>query len=90
MSDNLIEIHDLHYSFGARHIFKGLELTIRRGEVTAIMGPSGTGKTTLLQLITRQLTPDRGQVLVDRDGRALSLDVPGGRRRCLNTARSPS
>ena len=65
MSDNLIEIHDLHYSFGARHIFKGLELTIRRGEVTAIMGPSGTGKTTLLRLITRQLVPDHGSILID-------------------------
>ena len=65
MSDNLIEIHDLHYSFGARQIYKGLELTIRRGEVTAIMGPSGTGKTTLLRLITRQLVPDHGTILVD-------------------------
>jgi phospholipid/cholesterol/gamma-HCH transport system ATP-binding protein len=65
VSDNLIEIHDLHYSFGARHIFKGLELTIRRGEVTAIMGPSGTGKTTLLRLITRQLVPDHGSILID-------------------------
>ena len=65
MSDNLIEIHDLHYSFGARHIFKGLELTIRRGEITAIMGPSGTGKTTLLRLITRQLVPDHGSILID-------------------------
>jgi phospholipid/cholesterol/gamma-HCH transport system ATP-binding protein len=65
VSDNLIEIHDLHYSFGARHIFKGLELTIRRGEITAIMGPSGTGKTTLLRLITRQLVPDHGSILID-------------------------
>jgi phospholipid/cholesterol/gamma-HCH transport system ATP-binding protein len=36
-----------------------------RGDVTAIMGPSGTGKTTLLQLIARQLEPDRGQILID-------------------------
>jgi phospholipid/cholesterol/gamma-HCH transport system ATP-binding protein len=41
-----------------------LDLTIREGDVTAIMGPSGTGKTTLLQLITRQLSPDQGRVIV--------------------------
>jgi len=65
VSDNLIEVHDLDYSFGARKIFKGLNLTIRRGLVTAFMGPSGTGKTTLLRLITRQLVPDRGVILVN-------------------------
>jgi len=40
-------------------------MTIERGDVTSIMGPSGTGKTTLLKLIVRQLYPDRGQILVD-------------------------
>ena len=65
MSDNLVEIHDLDYSFGARQIFKDLNLSIKRGQVTAIMGPSGTGKTTLLRLITRQLVPDHGTILVD-------------------------
>ncbi|MGI9220238.1 MAG: ABC transporter ATP-binding protein [Woeseiaceae bacterium] len=42
-----------------------MNITIARGDVTAIMGPSGTGKTTLLQLIARQLVPDRGQILID-------------------------
>ena len=53
------------YSRGARVIFKGLNLTIKRGEVTALMGPSGTGKTTLLRLITRQLIPQQGAIYVD-------------------------
>ena len=64
-SNNVIEIQDLDYSRGPRPIFKGLNLTINRGKVTAIMGPSGTGKTTLLRLITRQLRPDSGRILVD-------------------------
>jgi len=64
-SDNLIEIHDLDFSRGQRQIFKGLNIAIKRGQVTAIMGPSGTGKTTLLRLITRQLNPDRGRIIVD-------------------------
>ncbi len=65
LPDNLIEVRDIDFSRGSRPIFKNLSLTIQRGSVTAIMGPSGTGKTTLLQLITRQLEPDRGQVFVD-------------------------
>ncbi len=45
-------------------IFKDLNLTIKRGEITALMGPSGTGKTTLLRLITRQLIPQQGAIFV--------------------------
>jgi len=65
LTDNIIEVRDVDFSRGKRPIFRNLNLTIARGQVTAIMGPSGTGKTTLLQLITRQLHPDRGQILVD-------------------------
>jgi phospholipid/cholesterol/gamma-HCH transport system ATP-binding protein len=64
-SENLIEIEDLMYSRGTRVIFKDMNLTIKRGEITALMGPSGTGKTTLLRLITRQLIPQKGRILVD-------------------------
>lgn len=64
-AENLIEIRDLKYSRGARAIFDGLNLSIKRGEITAIMGPSGTGKTTLLRLITRQLIPQQGVILID-------------------------
>ncbi|MEM7612026.1 MAG: ATP-binding cassette domain-containing protein [Pseudomonadota bacterium] len=66
-SENIIEIEELHYARGARPIFSGLNLAVKRGEVTAIMGPSGTGKTTLLRLITGQLVPDRGRICVDGD-----------------------
>lgn len=62
---NLIEIRDVHYSVGGRAIFKGLNLNIPRGKITAIMGPSGTGKTTLLRLITGQIRPVSGEVIVD-------------------------
>jgi len=64
-SENLIEIHDLKYSRGPRVIFEGMNLTIKRGEITALMGPSGTGKTTLLRLITRQLIPQQGTIHVN-------------------------
>lgn len=64
-SESLIEIRDLHYSIGGRGIFSGLNLSIPRGRITALMGPSGTGKTTLLRLITGQIKPDSGQILFD-------------------------
>ena len=60
----LVEVRDLHYSINGRKIFDGLNLIVPTGSVTAIMGPSGTGKTTLLRLITRQIRPNSGQVLV--------------------------
>jgi phospholipid/cholesterol/gamma-HCH transport system ATP-binding protein len=62
--DVVVAVRDVHYALGGRPIFAGLDLEVRRGRITAIMGPSGTGKTTLLRLITRQIAPDRGQVAV--------------------------
>jgi phospholipid/cholesterol/gamma-HCH transport system ATP-binding protein len=60
----IMVIEDLWYSRGQKKIFQGLNINIRRGEVTAIMGPSGTGKTTLLRLMTGQILPDRGRILI--------------------------
>ncbi|MEJ2453410.1 MAG: ABC transporter ATP-binding protein [Candidatus Thiodiazotropha sp.] len=61
----LIKIRDLHFARGNRVIFDGVDIDIPRGRVTAIMGPSGTGKTTLLKLIGGQLQPARGTIEVD-------------------------
>ncbi|MEM9621346.1 MAG: ABC transporter ATP-binding protein [Pseudomonadota bacterium] len=65
MSDMLIEISNLTFYRGERAIFDNISLAIPRGKITAIMGPSGTGKTTLLRIIGGQLRPDAGQVLVN-------------------------
>lgn len=63
--NNLVEMRNLHFKRNGRAILSGIQLNIQRGKVTAIMGPSGTGKTTLLRLIGGQLAPDQGQVLFD-------------------------
>lgn len=63
--DNVIIIRKLHYARGPKKIFDGLDIDIRRGGVTAVMGPSGTGKTTLLRLVTGQDLPDHGSILFD-------------------------
>jgi len=61
----LIKIRGLVFDRGRRRIFDGVDMEIHRGSVTAIMGPSGTGKTTLLKLIGGQLRPQAGEILVD-------------------------
>lgn len=62
----IVSIKNLSFSRGDKKIFNDLSLNIQRGKVTAIMGPSGTGKTTLLKLIGGQLYPDQGTVFVDQ------------------------
>jgi phospholipid/cholesterol/gamma-HCH transport system ATP-binding protein len=62
--DAVIAVRDVHYAVGRRAIFSGLDIVARKGRITAIMGPSGTGKTTLLRLITGQIAPERGDVRV--------------------------
>ncbi|HEY6893602.1 MAG TPA: ABC transporter ATP-binding protein [Rhodanobacteraceae bacterium] len=61
----LVEVRALRTTLGGKVIFDGIDLDIARGRITAIMGPSGTGKTTLLRHITGQLAPDSGEVRVD-------------------------
>ena len=61
----LVKVRGLKFARGKRMIFDGVDLDIQRGKITAIMGPSGTGKTTLLRLIGGQLRPHQGSVHVD-------------------------
>jgi phospholipid/cholesterol/gamma-HCH transport system ATP-binding protein len=71
--DAYIKVQNVSFSRGERSIYENVSLTIPRGKITAVMGPSGTGKTTLLRLIAAQLAPDSGKILVDgQDVHALS------------------
>jgi phospholipid/cholesterol/gamma-HCH transport system ATP-binding protein len=63
--NSLVKISDLSFSYRGRNIFSGLTLDISEGDINVIMGPSGTGKTTLLRLIGGQLIPDKGDVVVE-------------------------
>ncbi len=81
MTEAVIKVSDLHYGVGRRQIFDGLNLEVRRGQVTALMGPSGTGKTTLLRLITGQTSPQQGRIEV------FGQDVAGLRKPALYALR---
>ncbi|HYX66482.1 MAG TPA: ABC transporter ATP-binding protein [Burkholderiales bacterium] len=62
--ENVVQVRGLHFSYGDLEIFRGLTLNIPRGQVVAILGGSGVGKSTLLKLIGGQLRPSAGTVLV--------------------------
>ena len=68
--DNVAVLRDVHYSVDGKPVFAGLDVEFVRGQVTAIMGPSGTGKTTMLRLMTGQIRADSGSVEVE--GREVS------------------
>lgn len=61
--ENLVDIHNLTFKRGERVIYNDISLSIPAGKVTAIMGPSGIGKTTLLRLIGGQIKPESGKIL---------------------------
>jgi phospholipid/cholesterol/gamma-HCH transport system ATP-binding protein len=64
-SDPLVEIRNLTYAYGKRPVLERIDMTIPRGKVVAIMGISGSGKTTILRLIGGVLRAQRGEVIVD-------------------------
>ncbi|MDR6867449.1 D-xylose transport system ATP-binding protein [Microbacterium resistens] len=64
-SDDKIVVDDIHKSFGNVHALRGASLTIKTGEITAIVGDNGAGKSTLVKCLTGLYTPDRGEIRID-------------------------
>ena len=61
----MIEVKNIHKSFGTLEVLKGVDLAVKKGEIVSIIGKSGAGKTTLLQIIGTLDKPDAGQVVID-------------------------
>lgn len=78
----MIEVRDLYKAFDGQQVLRGVSLTVPRGQITAVIGRSGTGKSVLLKHLIRLLRPDRGQVLVD------GVDVVPLRGRPLDRVRA--
>ncbi|MEN9868161.1 MAG: hypothetical protein RL748_3751 [Pseudomonadota bacterium] len=72
---NLVEIRDLHFAYGERSILSGLNMDFPRGKVVAVMGGSGSGKTTILRLIGGQIRQQLGTLQVEGQEVA-TLDTP--------------
>lgn len=77
----LIDVENVRYAIGAREVFSSLNVRVAAGRITAIMGPSGTGKTTLLRLIMGQVLPQAGRISV------FGQDVPSLARPALYALR---
>jgi ATP-binding cassette subfamily B protein len=60
-----VELRDVHFGYGENRVFEGLDLRVNAGEILAIVGPTGAGKTTLANLVMRLYDADSGQVLID-------------------------
>ena len=65
ITESLIKVRNVSFSYQSKQIYKNLTLDIPKGKITAILGPSGTGKTTILRLIGAQLTPNEGTIEFD-------------------------
>jgi polar amino acid transport system ATP-binding protein len=71
----LVEIHNVHKSYGGVEVLSGIDLTVQPGEVVALLGPSGSGKSTLLRTINHLESVDRGSVTVD--GELIGYELRG-------------
>ncbi|MFN4189447.1 MAG: amino acid ABC transporter ATP-binding protein [Pseudothermotoga sp.] len=65
MTEVVLKVEDLKKSYGRNEILKGVSLEVKKGETKVIIGPSGTGKSTLLACINRLVEPDHGRVLLE-------------------------
>ncbi|MFD4181505.1 amino acid ABC transporter ATP-binding protein [Rhodococcus sp. NPDC058514] len=65
---------DLHLSFGANRVLRGVDIHVDAGKTTSVIGPSGSGKSTLLRVLNRLHEPERGDILLD--GRSVLGDNP--------------
>ena len=64
MADNIFEVKALTFSYGKQEVIKGLDFELHKGTITTLIGANGCGKSTLFQLMTKNLKPDSGQILL--------------------------
>jgi len=65
MDNNIIVFKDVHKYFGEKKVLRGLNFEVKTGSIAVVMGPSGTGKSTVIKLMVGLLNPTKGQILVD-------------------------
>jgi polar amino acid transport system ATP-binding protein len=81
VDDILLRVEGLHKHYGALHVLRGIDLVVRRGEVVVVIGPSGSGKSSLLRCLNRLEDPSSGHIFIDGvDLAAPGVDLPRVRR----------
>jgi len=86
MTDNpLLQARAVHKSFGTIEVLKGIDLTVRQGQVVSLIGASGSGKTTFLRCVNLLEEHDGGEILLDGD--PIGYQISGGKRHRLSETR---
>lgn len=67
MNETKIRFNEVHKSFGTKHVLRGLNIEIKKGEVFFVLGCSGTGKSVMLKHMVGLLIPDSGEIWIDQD-----------------------
>jgi len=81
VDDVLLRVEGLHKHYGALHVLRGIDLTVRRREVVVLIGPSGSGKSSLLRCLNRLEDPSQGHIYIDGvDVAAPGVNLPQVRR----------
>src|ERR1700761_6695720 len=84
----MIEAHGIHKHFGSNHVLRGVDLTVRKGEVVVVVGPSGGGKSTVLRTRNHLDAPDQGWVRIDGELLGYRAGSNGGAHALSDTALS--
>jgi polar amino acid transport system ATP-binding protein len=77
MAETILQVENLHKTFGKLEVLKGIDLTVARGEVVVVIGPSGSGKSTLLRCLNFLEVPTKGRILFQ--GEAIGQREKNGR-----------
>lgn len=81
MMDTVLRVQDLHKRFGDEEVLRGVSFEVHKGDVKVFIGPSGTGKSTMLRCINRLIEPDSGQVWLGKDEITHESNIDSVRRR---------
>ena len=95
IGEPILQLEDVHKSFGKLEVLRGVDLTVKRGEVVCVLGPSGSGKSTLLRCINQLEPPERGRILLEgkeirRERRASTSSVAASAWSSSSSTSSPT
>ena len=76
MADSIFTLENLSFAYGRHEVIRSLDLTLREGKITTLIGANGCGKSTLFSLMTKNLRPDGGRILMQQRVPVFASDTP--------------